>query len=147
MIGFNHALTGGLISRYLPAPIGLPLAFASHFVLDMLPHYGIEQNKRDKSRFWKTFFIIDSFATLGLAIFAVWDRHYVMFFGGLLGVMPDFFWVATVIRTKSFKNLSQNGNWFMKWHASLQFYEKPWGLWIELPYAAIMFYIVMILSW
>lgn len=147
MIGFNHALTGGLIARYLPLPLALPIAFISHFLLDMLPHYGIDQRKRDKSKFWKTFFIIDSFATLALAIYAVWDKHYAMFFGGLLAVCPDFFWVITVIRKRTFAHLSKNGNKFMKFHSSIQFYERPWGLWLEIPYAIIMFYVVMIWSW
>lgn len=26
MTGFNHALTGGLIGRYVPLPVALPLA-------------------------------------------------------------------------------------------------------------------------
>ncbi|QQS18487.1 hypothetical protein IPL68_08015 [Candidatus Saccharibacteria bacterium] len=67
MIGFNHALVGGLIGKFVPWPIGVPLALASHFALDMLPHYGIDHAKRDSSRFWKIFFTIDFFATLGLA--------------------------------------------------------------------------------
>jgi len=146
MIGFNHALTGGLIAKFLPLPIALPLAFASHFLLDALPHYGIEQHRRDHSRFWRVFFTLDTIATFGLAVYAIGDHHYAMFLGGLFAVMPDFLWVGRVVKTRSF-NLSKPNNWFTKFHAGIQKYERPWGLWIELPLAAILFYVVMIRLW
>lgn len=137
---------GGLIARYLPLPIALPVALASHFVLDMLPHYGLPNSKRDKSRFWKIFFIVDALATLALALYAIYDRHYAMFLGGLFAVIPDFIWVGRVIKTKSF-DLSNNHNRFTRWHANIQKFERPWGIWIEIPIATTLFYAVMILSW
>lgn len=146
MIGFNHALTGGFIAKFLPLPIALPVALASHFILDSVPHYGIPNKMRDKSKFWRIFFTIDALATFGLAIYSISDRHYAMFAGGLFATMPDFIWVGRVIKTKSF-NLSQNTNKFTKWHAKIQGYERPWGIWIELPLAAILFYVVMIVIW
>lgn len=146
MIGFNHALTGALFAAYLPLPVAVPLALASHFVLDALPHYGISHDKRNKSKFWKIFFTIDVLATFGLALFAILDHHYAMFLGGLAGVIPDFLWVGKVVRTKSF-DLSEHSNWFTKWHAGIQKLEKPWGLWIELPVAVILFYWVFFICW
>ena len=74
MTGLNHGLVGGLIGKLVPLPIALPLALASHFILDTLPHYGIEQSERDKSKFWKVFFTIDAFATLELAIYAIFKN-------------------------------------------------------------------------
>ena len=146
MIGFNHALTGGLLAKYLPLPVALPLALASHFILDALPHYGMPHKKRDNSKFWKIFFTVDAFATLAIALYTISQHRYAMFFGGLFGVMPDFIWVGKVIRTGSF-SLDDNQNWFTKWHAKIQRYERPWGLWIELPLASILFYQVMVLNW
>lgn len=146
MIGLNHALTGGLIAELLPLPIALPLAFASHFILDMLPHYGIDHARRDHSTFWRVFFTFDSLATFGLAVYAVIGKHYALFLGGLMAVMPDFLWVIQVIRSKSFK-LDVDSNWFTRWHASIQKLERPWGIAIELPLAATLFYVVMIRLW
>jgi hypothetical protein len=146
MIGFNHGLTGGLIAHFLPLPVALPLALASHFLMDMLPHYGIPNSQRDKSSFWKIFFVIDAFATLGLAIYAILDNHVDMFLGGLFATMPDYIWVGRIIKTRSF-NLSNNTNKFTKWHVKIQGYERPWGIWVEIPLALILFYIVIILLW
>lgn len=146
MIGFNHALTGGLIAKYLPLPLALLVAFISHFALDTLPHFGINPTKKNKSWFWKIFTSLDAFATLGLAIYAIYDRHYAMFLGGLAGVMPDFIWVGTVVKTRSFDFRKANSR-FARWHSGIQGRERPWGILIEIPLAAVLFYVVMIKIW
>lgn len=146
MTGFNHGLVGGLIGKLVPFPLSLPVALASHFLLDMLPHYGIEQSERNKSKFWKVFFTIDVLATLGLAIYAINTRHYVMFLGGLLATAPDYLWVGKVVKSRSF-DLSNHSNRFTRWHANIQRYERPWGIWIEIPLSLILVYIVLIRLW
>ena len=146
MTGFNHGLVRGLITKFTPLPIALPLALASHFILDTLPHYGIKQSKRDESKFWKIFFTFDALATLGLAIYAISTKHYAMFLGGLFATMPDYLWVGRVIKTRSF-NLSNHSNRFTRWHANIQKYERPWGIWIEIPLSILLFYVVIIKLW
>ncbi len=40
MVEFPHAIVGAAIATAIPNPlISLPLAFASHFVLDLVPHW------------------------------------------------------------------------------------------------------------
>lgn len=139
MIGFNHALTGALIAKILPLPLAIPLAFISHFVLDSLPHYGIPNRKRDKSMVWRLVFLLDFLGTLGLAALAISWGRYDMLACGVVACSPDFIWVSRVIKTKSF-NLSKNLSWFTKWHVKIQHFERPWGIYLELPLAGILFY-------
>lgn len=40
MTATNHMLTGAIIGTLVPNPVAIPLALASHFVLDSLPHFG-----------------------------------------------------------------------------------------------------------
>jgi len=143
MTGINHALSGGLLAKYLPLLVALPLAFASHFLLDALPHYGLPHKKRDKSKFWKLFFVCDFLVAFSFAAYQIHIRHYGIFLGGLVALSPDFAWVARVVRSKSF-DLSRNNHWFVRWHAKIQRYERPWGLWVEAPLAVLLFYIVFI---
>ena len=143
MTGFNHALVGGLIGKFVPLPLAIPLALASHFILDMLPHYGIPHDERDGSTFWKVFFIVDFFAALSLAFWAIANHHYAMYICGQIAVLPDFVWVAKVIKTRSF-HLSKTNTRFEKWHIAIQHYEYPWGLWTELPLTAILFFFVVL---
>jgi hypothetical protein len=141
MIGFNHALAGALIGAYLPLPAALPVALASHFVLDALPHYGLPHENRDVSPAWRAIFITDFIATACLIALPASRGRYAMLACGIMAVIPDFVWVIRVIRDRSF-DLSNNLSWFTKWHAGIQRYERPWGIWIELPLAAILFYFV-----
>jgi hypothetical protein len=146
MTGFNHGLVGGLLGGLLPLPIAIPAALASHFILDTFPHYGISHEQRDKSKFWKVFCTFDAIATLGLAIYAIQQKHYAIFLGGLFATMPDYVWIVIVIKSRSF-DLSAQSNRFTKWHAGIQKLERPWGIWIEVPISVLLFYIVMIRLW
>ncbi len=99
MIGFNHGTVGALLGKFLPLPIALPLAIASHFILDSLPHYGLPHKTRDKSVFWKILFTVDFFATVGLAIFTITEHQYAWLICGFIAVAPDFVWVSRLLRT------------------------------------------------
>ncbi len=90
MIGFNHALVGGLIGRFLPFPIALPLAVASHFCLDALPHYGLPNKNRDHSKAWRYIFIGDFIATACLIVIPIPSHRWAMLSCGVSAVLPDF---------------------------------------------------------
>ena len=141
MTGFNHAASGALIGKFLPLPIALPVALGSHFVLDKMPHYGIPHHHRDSKFFWKLFTTADVIAAFGLGGLAIYFHRYAMFACGFVACSPDFIWLARVVRTKSF-DLSQNEHRFTKWHVRIQNWERPWGIWIELPLSVGMFYLI-----
>ena len=137
MTGFNHAAVGGFIGKLFPLPIALPLALVSHFILDALPHYGIP-HKRRNDRFWRIFTTLDFFIAWGYLGWVYLSRHhYAIFFCGLLAASPDFIWVARIVKTRSF-DLSKNTSRFTKWHAGIQRFERPWGIWIELPLSLVL---------
>ena len=75
MIATSHAIVGAAIASAAPDPIiGLLLAFASHFVLDLVPHWdeGLGWEKKSKTRFWAEA-ILD--VTVGFALaFAIFGR-------------------------------------------------------------------------
>lgn len=137
MTGFNHAAVGGLLAVYLPLPAAVPLAFLSHFALDMLPHYGIPHKNRDASLFWRIFTTADVLLALvvlgGMSLF-VWDRPEIVLCG-LVAASPDFVWIKRILETRSF-DLSENRSRFTRWHVGIQRLERPWGLYLELVLAA-----------
>ncbi len=138
MTGFNHAATGMLIGAAFPFPLCIPVAGASHFALDSLPHYGIPQEQRNISKFWKNFFTADFILTCGLSLLGLYYNQPAMFWAGVASCAPDVFWVHRILRTRSF-DLSNNQTRFTKWHAGIQHFERPWGLWIEIPYSVAAF--------
>lgn len=146
MIGFNHALVGGLIGYALPLPVAAPAAVVSHFLLDMLPHYGLPYKLRDRSKLWKPLFIADFIATAALIIIPVSIQNYPMLICGVLAVLPDFVWVMHFIKKRTF-DLGEHTNWYTKYHAKIQRYERPWGVWVEMPLAAFLFYVLWQISY
>ena len=51
MTATAHALVGGAIAASIPNPaIGIPLAFASHPILDMIPHWDLGVGWRKKNK-------------------------------------------------------------------------------------------------
>jgi len=142
MIGFNHAAVGGLLATVLPLPVALPLAFASHFIMDALPHYGIPHERRNSSRFWRLFGTADVAAALivigGLS--ALLNR-FDIFLCGLVAASPDLIWVARIVRNRSY-DLSCNESRFTRWHVKIQRWERPWGIYIELPLAVLLFFML-----
>jgi uncharacterized membrane protein (UPF0182 family) len=132
------------LSKILPLPLAIPAAFASHFLLDMLPHFGLPHDERDHSRLWKWFGIFDfcfSWVFLGYLSLAA-RHHYAVFACGVIAASPDFVWVARIIRTRSF-DLRSHRNRFERWHAGIQKYERRWGIYVELPIAFLMGYLVI----
>ena len=137
----NHSLVGGILGATLPLPIAIPAAFASHFVLDALPHFGVEHGKHGVSPAWKWVHIGDALGTVGLGVWALASHHYAMFAGGFAAVSPDFVWIQRYIADRTF-NMNNNMHWFTRWHDGIQRWERPWGMAIELPLAAALLYTI-----
>lgn len=70
MTATNHVLTGAAIALAIQRPLlAIPLALISHFLLDLLPQYGlgeIPEDVRDDSRSFRAIVTVDTFAALAL---------------------------------------------------------------------------------
>lgn len=101
MLEFAHALTGAVIAYNIHNPvIALPLALASHFVTDFLPHWNFDLDKAKNAKgllrgkiVYHIF--VDSFLglVLGLLVAAKTlpdvSRTVVIIAGAFLAVLPD----------------------------------------------------------
>lgn len=146
MTGLNHGLSGGLFALTLPPFISFPLSFVSHFLLDMLPHYGIAQRKRNSSKLYRIYTIADTLITLSLAVFVAASNYFSeakweIFVCSFLATAPDYIWVASVIKNKSFR-LDKHRYRFTRWHARIQKYEFARGIYVEIPLSLLLFYTV-----
>lgn len=142
MTATNHVLAGALIGAVLPLPVALPVAFMSHFAMDKIPHFGIEDDQRNHSWFYKSVVFGDIAIALTLGIIAVLMHKWVMLAGGFAAYSPDttlVFYYLT--HGHSFNIQPQNG--FMKLHLAMQ-YERPWGIFPELAVALALLPFVII---
>jgi len=141
MTGTNHALTGGVIGLAIGGSLAIPIAFASHFVLDALPHFGASTGDRVKNR--KYFLRANAIdGTLLLIVFTVamvQSLPWYVYASMIAAMSPDFVWVYRYIFDEKFGKLDPKPkNSFSRFHANIQTSETISGIWIELFWFALM---------
>lgn len=139
MLATNHGTTGMILGALLPLPIAIPVAFASHFVMDALPHYGIANKKRNSSKMYKRIVCLDTTIALSYAVLCAVTGHWAMFIVGWVAYSPDAYWVYLYYKYRTY-NLKPK-NKIAKFHQKIQI-ERPWGLYVETPLACLLGFIV-----
>lgn len=138
-------MTGAVIAVVVKQPVlVIPLSLLSHFVLDMMPHFGLNLDvlERNKSRFAQTVVSADLLLLLPALIIVpiLVDpviSGWLCFAAMIAAISPDFAWVYRFInevRTKTFRPETR----FNKIHRGIQRLERPWGLAIEVAYLVII---------
>lgn len=145
MLATSHALAAGIILKLVPDPkIALPLAFISHFVLDLVPHWDVvsDRNRRGKphqthslvgerDRFKLIFWAgLDVLLGFGLTFWLFSSLNPWLLFGAIILAqlpdwleMPYYFWglhLPLSVSTKKIQSVV---------HARTSL---PWGLLIQL---------------
>lgn len=129
MTAINHALTGSLIGLGLGNVLAWPLAFASHFLLDSLPHFGDEKRLPLGSRPFWLMLTVDGLLVLLLAgiILAQAEKPWVVLGAAGLAVSPD----LSHLNQLSPRKIMPSGK-LHKLHQRIQRSETPRGLIVEL---------------
>lgn len=145
MTGLNHAATGALVAVAIHNPaIGLPAAFLSHFLTDMLPHWDYYRLTSKQSKRW-TNGAVDFCLSLVLLVILVLTLNapaWLIFAGGLLGILPDAMWIPYLIwRRPSIQgNTKSILNRIRRFHIHIQWFEttKIVGLYSEIIWFVLM---------
>lgn len=129
MLGINHTTTAVLIAVTVKQPeIAVPLALASHFVLDVIPHHGEDLRfERGSANFWPKVAgdALLSLVVVALAVLAWPHQGAIITACALAAILPDLLWpVAWHVQHKG-------PLWtFFKFHKGIQ-HESPKGIWVE----------------
>lgn len=135
MISLNHVLTGTAIGLAVKQPaLAVPLALASHFVLDAIPHY--VYGRPGEKRFLYTWIAdaLASIAALGLIAWSAPQFALATILAGMAAELPDALWVYYYAAGKP-------EWWFFRFHKWIQWSETEQGLWYELGYLVILMFI------
>lgn len=148
MTATNHALSGALIAATIPNPlIGLPLALISHFILDALPHFGnVAAFNEHKSRSFLLVLLTDMAGACIVGLSIVLSQPQSWFYMGLaafLATSPDLMWFPSFWRSRHGGSAVPGNNFVIRFHTVIQWCEKPWGLLVEIPFAAILVVLLM----
>lgn len=147
MTATNHALSGALIGLSITQPaIALPLALASHFVLDAIPHLGLDEygGHWKARKIFKWMLILDA---LFLAVVMIWlyviNASLLAFACLFLAGSPDFIWAYRYVFKEKFGKLPPaKMNRFNNFHSRIQTSQTLQGAWVELPLAVLFVYLI-----
>lgn len=93
MLEFPHAMVGAAIATLIPVPaIALPLALASHFITDYIPHWNPRTEKDGSfSKVSITIIALDCLLALGIGSFIALrsPQPWVVLMACFLAVLPD----------------------------------------------------------
>ncbi len=137
MTGINHALAGVAVASLVKQPLlAVPLAFASHFFLDTMPHFGFTGNRlktRTKEQLFWTVIISDAFLLLALMTLLLFKQEFIFLLCALTAFSPDFVWIYGYFKGKTPTQMAKQ-NSFSKFHKAIQQLERVYFLPLEIIY-------------
>lgn len=135
-------MTGALIAVAVERPLlAIPLAFLSHFLLDMMPHFGYARvpiQQRDARKHFLHFQITDAFVALGIYLlvpFLLSDQQspLVTALCMMAAQAPDALWVFEYAHAQR-RGQYLERNWYLRFHKAIQWCERKWGAYVEAVY-------------
>lgn len=139
MTATNHAITAANIALVTKSWWALPIALASHFVLDALPHFG-EPGLEDRHSRFKLVASIDLLLFIGtlLLVLATAGQYlWLVLACGFLAVLPDSVWFYRYYLEHKLGCLPPR-NKLTHFHALIQWGERSWGWIIEIVWYCSM---------
>lgn len=146
MIGTNHYLFGVATATVVGNPVfALPLAFASHFVLDILPHFGVKIGAKNRGKIIIIDAIIDFCLLITMIVLTLqqYPAWYVL--AGLVAMSPDFAWIYRFVFKERFGALPPPArSKFNAWHAGIQKLESIPGVLVEIVFCATFAFLLFV---
>jgi hypothetical protein len=144
MTATNHMLTGAVIAAAVQQPLlVVPLAFLSHFVLDMFPHFGVEESDtlaRNNHPLFRAVLLADLiilFTALLLVplLFHTAVSWWILLLGMLAAWLPDVVWLAHFWHDRK-GHVRKAPIGLTRFHQKIQWFERPHGIITEIIWFA-----------
>ncbi len=147
MRAVNHVAAGAVIVASISNPlVSLPLAFLAHFALDALPHSGdVKENESRQLVLQRYILPVDILAGLLLLLAIVlWypENPWLVAFGGVLCASPDLGHLPRFVRFLRTGKAMPPTDRISRFHTAIQWCERPWGYFVEIPFLAVMVYLL-----
>lgn len=147
MTATNHALSGALIGLVVTQPVlALPLAFISHFVLDAIPHFGLDDfggHLKAKKKFHRILCVDAVLLSLVIIFLIANGASWLVFACLFLAGSPDLIWAYRyVIKEKFGKVPPSPKNAFDRFHSNIQTSQTLQGIYVEAPLGLLLFVLI-----
>lgn len=141
MTATNHALTGAVIGLVVASPVAVVLALLSHYVLDVIPHYGSAEpeSARLKSSLFRNYLFVEAFLCFLIVVsLAVrqpvhWQLAAVCAFAA---ASPDLLSIKRYLTVRAGKAWKPTG--YFRFASGIQWFERPIGAVVEAAWAVFM---------
>ena len=154
MTALNHMATGAIIAVTIKVSlVAIPLALLSHYVCDIIPHFGIYEHDRVKRNGHWLFKLITILNLIGIPVlFILIPTHTEVMVSWLTlsacmlaAIFPDIVWVPLYVSEVRHKQEKPLGK-FNQLHQTIQWYEQPLGLTVEVVwFLAAMFVLFFVI--
>ena len=142
MTATNHILTGALIGGLVKNPVlALPLAFLSHYVLDVLPHFGVREDAKLIFRNVLIGDVILSLIALAWLAFSGQPNPWLLVACGVVGASPDLLWLPYFVA--ELRGQMKPFGWYSRIAKKIQWGEYPWGIVIEIAWGISMIVLIL----
>lgn len=147
MVAINHALTGAFIGLIIEKPIiAVPVALASHFICDALPHFGSRgpSDVAIRTKFFRNYLISDALACVGLvAVLLILqpDAWLLAAVCALVATSPDFLWIPKYLA--AIHNRTAPVNLYTKFATGIQWFQRPIGIFVEIAWFVGLISLIM----
>lgn len=140
MTNLSHSATGALVAVAINNPwVGLPAAFASHFVLDAIPHWDVFPKSFMMRRVALAIDIALTLFMLVALVLSVDAPRLLIIGGAILGVFPDLMWAPYFITGKvSAKDKRTPMHLARRFHSWVQIKEFGRGFYIEISWLILI---------
>lgn len=138
MTAINHALTGTAIGLLVGEPLlAIPLAVASHYVCDALPHFKVNLPEKVvlKSNLFRSYLVAEAGACFMLVVLlsvAQPQHWFIASTCAFLAAAPDFFSINRYLRVRAGKKWKPS--LYAKFAGGIQWFERPIGGFVEVAW-------------
>lgn len=139
MTATNHALTGAIIGLTIHHPVSaISLAVVSHFLLDIIPHfgYGKQQDEKLISNNFRNYLIVEAILCFLIVIVVLVIRPEYWLLAvicAFAAASPDLFSYNRYRTIRAGKIYKPNA--YSKFASSIQWFERPIGAVVEIFWA------------
>lgn len=138
MTAINHALTGATIGFVVGNFwVAVPVALASHFICDALPHFGTKVTgvKRIKTDGFRNYLVAEAVACFGLVVVLGLERpvHWLLAaVCAFVAASPDLFSANRWLKAR--RGQAWKPNLYSKFATKIQWFERPIGGVVEIAW-------------
>ncbi|HET9850169.1 MAG TPA: hypothetical protein VFP35_00870 [Candidatus Saccharimonadales bacterium] len=153
MTGFNHGMTGAVIALFVKQPaLAVPLALASHFVTDIIPHwdYGVSRGKGKPEHFDKQFNLVLTsdflFSVLLMVVLALLfpSQKWLIWACMIASACPDLMWAYYQLYKSKIKGQKPKFDPLARFHLFIQWSQTKAGGLVELAWFISAWAVVLV---